>query len=231
MHRFLVLIALIVSSALNAQMAAPQFSLPLSVAIPINEFDETHTGNDAFFGLGGEFNLPVLNDSPLRVGVSFRYFWMGNKARDVEVSDSLGTYDVDTRVRGSMMPLHFFARFDPMSMYDYPVMPYAGGFIGPRFFSVTTVVEIDYRDGFEPEEEKDRRVSTTFSYGFQLGLHIRIHESMLLDLRWERAYGSEAEYLDVRSVEIDDEGYAFYQVLETRTDMDIFTVGLVLELN
>lgn len=230
MHRFLVLIALIASSAIKAQMAAPQFTIPLSIATPINEFKEAHTGGDAFFGLGGEFNLPVLKDSPLRLGVSFRYFWMGDKARDVEVTDSLGSYDVDTRVHGSMMPLHLFARFDPIYMYDSPVMPYVGGFLGPRFFNVTTVVEIDYRDGFEPVEERDRRGSTTLSYGFQLGLHIRFSENMLLDLRWERAYGSEAKYLDVRSVEIDDEGYTFYDILETRTDVDMFTVGLVVEL-
>ncbi len=231
MRRYLFMLFLVCPFFASSQFAVPQLAVPLSVATPINDFKEGHTGNDAFFGIGGELNFPIMKDSPLRVGLSFRYYWMGIKSRSVEVTDSLGSYDVDARVRGSMKPMLVFARFDMMNLYDYPVLPYAGGFIGPNFFSITTITEIDYRDGLEPIEDRDRRGATTVSYGFQAGLHIRVTEAILIDVRWERAYGSETQYLDVNSVQIDDEGYAAYEIRETRTDVDLFTVGVVLEFN
>ena len=207
-----------------------QLTLPLSVAVPLGQFNQTTQGSDAYFGLGGEINAPLFKETPLRAGLSFRYFWLGSKSRDVNINDSLQNIDVNTKVFGGMMPLHAFVRFDPMNIYDYPVLPYAGGFIGPRIFNVTTRTELDFNDGLEPENEYDRQVNVAVSYGFQVGINIRIKEFLLLDLRWERAYGGLAKYLDISTISIDDEGYASYELHTTRTDVDIFTVGLVLIL-
>jgi hypothetical protein len=231
MHRFWIIIFFFFFTSTSiAQLSKPQFAIPLTFAVPINEFQQVSSAGSPFAGIGAELNFPIKY-SPIRFGFSFRYHHLASKSRDVVITDSFGSYDVSTRVRGAMMPFHIFGRFDLMNIYDYPVLPYAGGFIGWRFFNVVTVEWIDYRDGNEPERIRDKTGSAAISYGFQLGLHIRLNPKMLLDLRWERAYGGEARYLDVQSIEIDSEGYATYELRETRTDADLITIGLVWEFH
>lgn len=199
----------------------------LDFALPARQFAEINSEKDVFFGLSAEVNAPLFQEKPLRAGIGFRYFWLGNKQRDVTIRDSLGVLDINTIVRGSMMPVHFFARFDLMNIYDKPVLPYASVFIGPRFFTVTTRTEIDYNDGLDPEIDYDRTTKVAISYGFNVGIHVKIKESLLLDFRWENAYGGLVEYLDTSSIVIDSEGYASYELVNTRTDINILSIGIV----
>jgi hypothetical protein len=53
----------------------------------------------------------------------------------------------------------------------------------------------------------------------------------MLDFRVERAYGGWAKYVDLSSVQIDDNGNATYDRIESRTDMDMVTFGLVVLIN
>lgn len=216
-----------------AQYARPQFAAMLAVAAPANDFADADPGSQAYFGLGAEFSFPLFKDSPLRLGADFRYYWMGNRDRNVDVFDTSGAflYNLTSKVGGGMMPIHLKARIDFMNLYDYPVLPYAGGFYGLRLFTIARTFEFDYQDGIEPEEENFRNTSTTTSYGFELGLHIRIGTHVLIDVRYERAFGGVATYLDVSSIEIDDEGFVSYDQLNTRTDVDMFSVGAVFELD
>ena len=215
------------------QYARPQAAAHIGIAAPVNEFATADPGDQAYFGLGGEITFPVLKDTPLRLGIDCHYYWMGNRDRNVDITDTSGVfeYNLNSTVSGGMMPIHVRARLDFMNLYDYPVLPYAGGFFGLRVFSISRKFEFDYQDGTEPFEERERSASTTTSFGFEVGLHIRVTHQILIDIRYERAYGGWAKYLDVSSVEIDDEGYVNYQELNTRTDVDLFTVGAVFELD
>lgn len=230
MRYLFVLLLFYVAYSSSGQLAHPQVGVALSVAIPINEFAEADQGSDAYFGLGATFTAPVFKNSPLRLGFGFQHFWLGLRSRSVEITDSFGTFDVDTRVLGSMVPLHATATFDLANIYDYPVLPYASGFLGARVFNVSNKTEIDYRDGSEPVIENDRFWTTTISYGFQVGVHVRINQYIFIDARWERAFGGKARYLDMSSVEIDSEGYSYFETKETRTDMDVFSIGIVFNI-
>ena len=220
------------SSSLLAQTGLPQIEPIISLAIPINDFAEADTTERAFFGLGAEATFPFLDDTPLRWGASFRYYWMGKESRNVDVNNGSGDiYKLTSDVRGRMSPLHLHLRLDPMNYTDFPVLPYVGGFAGIRFFGTNNKITFDYRDGSEPTIDNNRKVTVTSSYGFEAGLHIRVSDYLSLDFRYERAYGGWAKYLDFGSIKIDSQGNATYSLLETRTDVEMFTIGLTVELD
>ena len=229
---FIVFLGLIAFSGYG-QYGRPQITGTLGIAIPVNEFSKADPGDQAYFGMGVDLSFPILKDTPLRLGLDFRYFWMGNRDRNVDIIDTMGVfqYNLNSKVSGGMMPIHLRARIDFMNIYNYPVLPYAGGFYGLKVFSIARTFEFDYEDGTEPFDESERSTSTTVSYGFELGLHIRVTSHLLIDVRYERAFGGRANYLDVSSIEIDDEGFVSYDQLNTRTDVDMFTVGAILELD
>lgn len=218
----------------NAQEAFQQIDLNMALAVPINEevIADTSSNSDLIaFGFGGGYTAPVFKNSPLRLGASFRYMWLGGDTRYLYFEDGNGDeYELQSKVKGSMSPLHIVARIDPMIYTDFPVLPYIGGFFGIRFFGTNHQITIDYQDGTEPIIENNRQVSVTSSYGFELGLHIRINPYLLIDLRYEHAYGGWAKYLDLSSIEIDDNGNATYERLETRTDVAMFTLGVAFLL-
>ncbi len=231
MRVFIVIFSLFTFSVF-AQTGLPQLEPLLSLAIPINEFAEADTTKQAYFGMGAEVTFPFLHDTPLRLGGSFRYYWMGSRDRQIDSTNPGGyQYELTSTVSGSMVPLHVHMRLDPINYTDFPVLPYFGAFAGIRFFGTNNKTSVDYLDGSDPEIDHNRKVSVTTSYGFEAGLHIRITDYLLLDFRYERAYGGWAKYIDVSSVKIDSQGNATYNRLETRTDVEMFTLGLVVEMD
>ena len=218
----------------KAQEAVPQFDLDLTLAIPINEqviSDSSSSTSIDAIGIGGGFTMPIKS-TPFRLGVSFRYLWIGSRTKEFYFTDSQGfDYELISAVKGSMSPLHMDLRIDPMIYSNFPVMPYVGGFIGIRFFGSNHKITIDYQDGTVPLIENNREVSVTSSYGFELGLHIRINKWLLLDFRYEHAYGGWAKYVDLSTVEINSNGDATYERIETRTDAAMFTVGVAMLLH
>ena len=217
--------------------AVPQMDLHATLALPFSNPDSATSTALVAFGFGGGFTAPfskssLLADSPLRLGFSFRYLWQGNEKKDFLFIDDQGfEYELESKVKGTMSPLQIMARLDPMNYSRFPVLPYAGGFVGLRFFGTNQKITVDYLDGSEPLVENNREVSITTTYGFELGLHARITPEVMLDFRVERAYCGWAKYVDLSSVQIDDNGNATYDRIESRTDMDMFTLGLVVLIN
>lgn len=218
----------------KSQEALPQLDLNMALAIPINDpvyVDSSSSTTLTAFGFGGGFTIPVFEKSPVRLGASFRYMWIGSESRDFSFIDDQGyEYELTTTVKGSMSPLHLMFRIDPVVYTNFPVLPYAGAFAGIRFFGSNNKLTFDYQDGTEPIVENNREISVTSSYGFELGLHVRLGKDILLDFRYEHAYGGWAEYIDFSTVEIDNNGNASYDLHETRTDVAMFTLGVAIVL-
>lgn len=225
-------IALCFSLSAFSQSNAPQFDANMNLAVPIieNEFADSSRADLAAFGFGGGFTTPVLK-SPLRCGVSFRYMWLGGDSRTFDEVDDQGySYELESKVSGSMSPLHLNARFDLIHFTKFPVTPYVGGFVGMRFFGTNNKITVDYEDGSEPTIHNNRQLSVTSSYGYEFGLHVRIVDQLLIDARYEHAYGGWAKYIDLESIEIDDQGEASYSRKNTRTDVSMFTLGITILL-
>jgi len=217
-----------------AQTPVPQIDLQVSFAMPFNETavsDASAVSSLFSIGFGGGFSMPISENWPIRVGMNLRYMWLGSESKDFYFEDSEGdTYNLESKVRGAMTPLHLTLRIDPMDYIDFPVLPYVGAFAGIRFFNTNNKITIDYENGSEPDEDNNREVSVSSSYGFELGMHIKVSKGFLLDFKYEHAYGGWAKYLDLSSIEIDNSGRAQYDRLETRTDVAIYTIGLTVLL-
>lgn len=235
MYKRLLFIFCLFTLLTNGQEVHPQFNLNLSLALPINQLgaiNATAENELAAFGLGGGFLLHITENLPFKAGINLRYMWLGSKSKSFDLVDDEGyAYNFESKVKGSMTPMHLMLRVDPMHYTNFPIMPYVGGFTGFRFFGSNRKFTVDYNDGSEPLVENKRKLSVTSSYGFEIGLHIRISKDMMLDFRYEHAYGGWAEYLDVSSIEINENGDATYQYLETRTDVSMYTLGIVTTLN
>jgi len=231
-YRFTVLLLCLSTIVVKAQDA--QIFFQTSLALPFNESitsDSRLESDLSAFGFGGGFMFQFPINSPLKIGASFRYMLMGGKSRNFDLVDINGRgYNLESAIKGSMSPLHLMLRLDPMPFTTSHVMPYIGGFSGFRFFEAKQRLIIDYQDGSEPNEENIREVSVTSSYGFEIGLHIRFYKGILIDFRYEHAYGGWAKYLDFSSIEIDAVGNATYERLESRTNVSMYTIGLVLNL-
>jgi len=231
---YLTLLLCLATLICKGQDTLKQVDIHTSLALPFNESgmqDSTLNNELMAFGFGAGIMVPLPKNLPLKVGANFRYMWMGGKTKDFDMVDDNGTtYNLESKVRGSMLPFHAMLRLDPMRYTKFPVVPYIGGFAGFRIFESKRQLIIDYQDGSEPITETKRNVSVTSSYGFEIGLHIKTSEKVLIDFRYEHAYGGRAKYLDLSSVIIDDEGNATYDRLETHTNVSIYTIGIVVNI-
>lgn len=211
----------------NFAQSTIQGDLNVSLAVPIIE-NKLEDGNNLIaFGIGGGFNAQ-LGNSPFYSGLNFRYMWLGGDSRTLDFIDDDGFYyELKSKVSGAMSALHLNIRIDIIQYTEFPVTPYIGGFIGGRFLGAKTKIDIDYEDGSDPINlERNSDWSTTSSYGFEIGLHIRVEDNLFIDIRYEHAYGGWAEYIDLESIEINDQGDASFSKLNTRTDISLFTLGV-----
>ena len=97
-----------------------------------------------------------------------------------------------------------------------------------RVINTKHKITIDYNDGSgETTENTDNNFYVTKSYGFDVGIEINVNESLTLDLHYERAYGGEASYIDYTTVSFDADGNVDYQMKRTKTNANIFSIGLV----
>jgi hypothetical protein len=224
----------LVSKFICAQEAFTQVHLHASLALPFDDniAADSSLGNDLLAcGFGFGVMVPLPKKSPIKVGGGFRYMWMGEKTKDFYLIDNEGIgYYLESKVKGSMSPLHAMLRIDPRSYTNFPIIPYFGGFAGARFFETKHTLTFDYEDRLESIKDHDTKLSVTSSYGFEIGLHVQVAPSVLIDLRYEHAYGGSAKYLDLSTIEINENGEASYARLETRTNVSMFTIGIAVNI-
>ena len=66
------------------QDALPQANVHTSLALPFNELlvQSPSLEHDVeAFGFGAGFMVPLSDNSPLKIGASFTYMWMGGKKK------------------------------------------------------------------------------------------------------------------------------------------------------
>lgn len=214
--------------------AFSQVDIQAALALPFNQnisIDTTSNNDLIAYGIGGGFMVPLSKKLPLYLGANFKYMWTGGKTRNFDKTDSNGNnYNLESKISGSMSPLHAVIRIDPMHYTNFPVMPYISGFAGVRFFGAKQKITINYQNGNQPIEDKSNKINVASSYGFEVGLHIRTSEDVFIDLQYEHAYGGSAEYIDLSSIEIDEFGNASYDQIETRTNVSIYTLGVAFKI-
>jgi hypothetical protein len=230
--RLLICILLFPAHIVMAQHAAPQWDVIFPIAFPLGEFKANSGENEIFYGFGTEISLPIIKGSPLRAGGTYRYMVLAGESKSSTKRNANGDYiyDVAAYVGSRMTMINGFLRFDPMNVYDYPVLPYMSFFMGYQHIGIRDTYEVEYEDNREDVIEVNRQGSRALSYGFDLGVNIRITEDILFDLSWQRTFGTYSRYIDASSIEISDEYDVFYNTVESRTDMGILSFSLVWDL-
>jgi hypothetical protein len=228
MKQFTLGLFIMTSSLSYSQQLEPTFSLSLSAAQPIGMFQEVLP--DIFMYWGGSLIImhPITEELPVTLGVDVSGYFMGSKSESYTTTSPAGlkTYQL-TNVSSSMWPVHFIARVDPVKRTNFPVQPYAGLLLGFRVFNSRTKVDISYSYASETDTYKKRKINLTSSYGFELGAHIIVSKKTGLNLRYASIWGGWGKYIDFESLTFDDNGDPQYQRHETRTDIRVFSVGLV----
>ena len=223
-----LLLPVLIWSFSYSQQLEPSISLCLSAAQPVGAFQDISPNHFMYWGGTLIIMHPVAEEFPVTLGADVSGYFMGSKSESYTTSSPVGfeIYQI-TSVSSSMWPVHFVARIDPVKLTNFPIQPYAGVLLGFRVFNSRTKVDITYSYASETDTYKKRKINLTSSYGFELGAHIILSKKTGLDLRYASIWGGWGKYIDFESLTFDDNGDPQYQRHETRTDIRVFSVGLV----
>lgn len=200
---------------LNAGSAYPQGAFASQYADPMFNF-----GVDVMLG------VPSINTM---FGIQYRRVNMGRSEHLIDtltpVGQGLYAEGIETETRTHMNIIHLGARFIPLKNSTLsPYLDLAGGF--KSIDNVGTVTAI-YKNGeellYEPEQHK-----FAFSYSTGLGFLYQINENFMVDVRGQWHGSSSTQYPVKDQVEVDSQGMPDVKYTRSKTDMWIFSVGIVV---
>lgn len=191
----------------------------LEIGVPIGEFDDSW--GRQLVGLSGNFTVPMRR-LPFSYGFDFGWAHMGNKSREVAVSDPALTATAgDLSVRSNVYGYHALLRLQP---FHGQVSPYVEGLTGARHFLTTTQIKVDGLD--EPLMEQRNESSVIGSAGLAAGIYYAPSRNFIIEGRVERLTGGKVRYVDPRSVEISPDGEVEYSTLSSGTRIVNITFGI-----
>jgi hypothetical protein len=198
---------------------------PLCLTKPIKEFADVDTGNGLYYGFGLGLNARI-GQSPLKIGGSFQGILAGSKSMEFSSTSS-------RKVSVNVIPVYAYARFDLAELYDNKLLPFVGANAGYRFYNtrIATKVTDPSTNSTTSKDSETLSSVSAFSHGIELGLHYRFAKGGMLALKWERSFGRAVEYTDIKSISINDEGVASFDKVDTRTDMDVVSLGFIINLS
>lgn len=228
-----ILLSLLADSAFSQdgeKKHHPYLNLGIQVGVPRDDFQQVYPG-DALFGLGGRLMFPIDQNVPFDAGFQFYYMWMGSKSEDFTlVNPKHGRYKVDSKVSGSMMPFHLNLRIRPLRNATDLIDPYFEGLAGFRIFNVRTKVQVDDLTNTEqPPAKTSNQNHASWSYGYAGGLAFRLAENIMIDLRYERLWGSSAKYLDTKNISFTSKGDPVYTRKESETNISNYELGIIFQ--
>ena len=222
MKKQIVLLAalLFVSSmAMSQNKKGPTLSIGLEVGEPLGEFNNNYNGNPVGFGLNLSLPGGLL---PIEWGFDFGYASMGSNNSSVDIQDeNLDITEGRMEINSNIYAYHGTARFKPLHGL---VAPYIEGLAGLRTFSTKTKIEVDGLD--EPYSTERNAKAVTFSYGWAAGVMLNVGKVVYLEGRFEKLHGSEVEYVDQSTVEVDEDGNFTYTTKKSNTDIANIQLGM-----
>jgi len=222
----LLFFSLISGNRLLAQSAG----LNVMIGLPQGEFKDNvdRTG----WGISGHFLLlPQTEQNPFSIGLNVGYLNYGNESRREPFSMTIPDVTVDVDRTNNLVNFHFlFQAMWPTGT----VKPYIEGLFGGSYMFTETTINSRGTDEVASSTNFD---DFAWSYGGGGGLLIKLIStpdqqisSVYLDLKARYLAGTKAEYLKEGSVVI-QRGKAFYDVIESKTDLLTIHAGVVVEFN
>lgn len=213
----------------NRNRRSPSLAIGIQVAQPLGDFAHFYDGVPA--GVG--FQL-LLNSgrSPFEFGGGFAWQGMGSEKQDISIfqgedfeGDEVWSHG-NMQVNSNIYMYNGIARLRPFAG-DYQV--YGDLVAGLKTFSTKTTIEED-NGGYKEviDQRRDHR-DFAITYGWALGVKIRVSQFILIEGRFEKLRGGNASYIDPESISIDNEGILTYSQLESNTSINNYQLGLSFE--
>ncbi|MFB0926094.1 MAG: hypothetical protein QMB65_12575 [Vicingaceae bacterium] len=203
--------------------------LEILVASTTGEFKEFYENNE-IGGLGFTLLFGVHKTIPVDLGFDFGYYFMStNRSRLEYYAPGVGDYDVNSKVNGTMVPIHMVSRLTPFKNTNFFIQPYLELMAGFRIFAVKQTIETTLLNtGVILEPETESTINGSFSYGYGGGLKVRLSKEnrVFLNVKANKIYGSATKYINQESVVLMDDGSYRYKTTKSKTDILRFSIGL-----
>ncbi len=187
-------------------------------------FKSTALENGIGFSFKLGFNLLKKVESPfaLYAGLGFDYLYFGGKNID-------RPNNVRLAINSNAYGWYPYADLDIGQ--NWPITFFGTAFWGGRLFF--TRQNINYLDANNARQTDTKNIEGdgTNIYGYGGGLKFSIADGLKLELRYQKNFGNSAKVVDANSIEFDGNGnLKSYKMIGTDTDLDVFFLGLVLNL-
>ncbi len=231
--RFVIvyLISTFVVTTLDAQWAA---SASFLVGSPQGKFSDNVGRN----GYGGEFTGAYApEDIPLRLGITLGVMSYGSDERREPFSTTIPDVTVLVETTNNIVLINAEGRLQPNRGF---IRPYLAMTIGVTLFDTrTTIRNTSTNEEIASSSNSD---DAAFNYGFGGGIDLRLWtntgwetetgervpiEDVALHIGGTYLRGGEAEYLKEGSIR-NVNGKVVYDLLRSRTDMVLYSIGVSL---
>lgn len=213
----------------NDKASSSSLDLELLVASSTGEFKEFYENNE-MGGLGFTLLFGTDKTIPIDLGFDFGYYFMSSNHSKLEYySPGIGDYDVNSKINGTMVPIHMVGRLTPLKNSGFFIQPYVEAMAGFRIFVVKQTIETTLlTNGIALAPETQSTSNGAFSYGYGAGLKVLLNKKngVFLNAKVNKIYGSATKYIDNESVVLIDDGSYQYNTTKSRTDILRFSIGL-----
>lgn len=197
----------------------------MAITSPDEALDRTNYRNG--FGFGLDYLSPrISNRGPLglQLGVRADFVWAGRERNEIWPINEVAPFDLI--VRNQQIGIYGVSRISTSDRL--PVQLYAEGQLGTRIFGV--VEEISFDDWDTDDNESFWEETTwTLSYGVGVGTLIRVGPNVQINLRYLRLFGTQADHVDLDSVESDGEQVSYF-IDRSGTSQHHISVGVHFNL-
>ncbi len=200
------------------------FGIGFANSVPQDQLmDNLQTSGQGFTFYGGYDTSPI----PFTVGIEGSFLFFGGDTKYFDYGPGNWNLYTDTvTTQTTLIPLTLFFRIRPeiMKMF-YPYIEFS---VGTTMLSVSA----DYNAAGGATDSKDR-FNATFQYGYAGGIMIKLldfddapgsYAQMLLDIKMIMIKGSNSDFATVKIL---DDSSAQFDEFRTKTNMVIFSMGLV----
>ena len=220
---FPILLILLLTLTTSAQTAG----VSLMLGSPQGEFKENVDRLGYGIQVHGTLWAPE-KFRPFTVGLNLGYMVYGEESEKRRFSNTIPDATVDVNHTNSLVNFHLLFQISP---FTGTWRPYVEGLFGGAYIFTSTSIESEW-------DNDDIATSTNFddytwSYGGGAGLLIKLSEelgdvsTLYLDLKARYLFGTKAEYLAEGSINVDqNNGHVYYDVLESKTDLITFHIGV-----
>ncbi len=227
--------AAVLCGSLVSVTSAGEFhgGLGFSIGSPQGEFRD-NVGRNGFGGTIEGFYRPSI--SPVAFGLSLSFLNYGSDSRVEPLSTTIPDLKVQVDNDNNIVSGDVVLRYRQPGSF---IRPYIDALLGFRYLYTSTSIQEDTKWGGGEEIASSTNFDDmTFEYGAGAGVMVQLYRfenfdkkgsgaDLMIDLRCRYIDGGEAEYLKKGSIRRED-GKTSYDVMKSRTDMLLFTLGLVL---